>query len=148
MNTLMVDRMAIVAAARRYIGTPFEHQGRMHGVGVDCAGLLTCVAYDLRLRDVRVTDYGRLPDGERARQIIEQHMDPIAYSDLAPGDVVSFAFMHSVQHFGIVTTINPIRFVHSYQTVGKVVEQALAGPWLHRLRGCYRFREAAPWCAD
>lgn len=148
MNTVLVDRPAIVAAARRYLGTPFVHQGRMCGAGVDCAGLLTCVAYDLKLRDVRVTDYGRMPDAERARSIIESHMDPVPFSELAPGDVVSFVIVQSVQHYGLVTEINPHRFLHAYMTVGKVIEQSLVGSWLHRLRGCYRFREAAPWLPD
>ena len=28
----------IVAAAREYLDTPFVHQGRVKGVGIDCAG--------------------------------------------------------------------------------------------------------------
>lgn len=145
MNAASIDRSAIVSAARRYLGTPFRHQGRMLGEGVDCAGLLTCVAYDLRLRDVQITDYGRTPDPDRAREIIEAHMDPVTFQELAPGDVVSFVFVQSIQHYGLITDVSPIRFLHAYLTVGRVVEQSLAGPWLHRLRGCYRFREAAPW---
>lgn len=145
MNTVLIDRARIVEAARKYLDTPFMHQGRARGMGVDCAGILTCVAYDLRIRDVRVTDYGRMPDAERAKALIEQHMDPVAFQDLAPGDVLSFVIVHDVQHYGLVTQLNPVRFLHAYEVVGKVIEQALGGPWLRRLRRCYRFREAAPW---
>lgn len=148
MNAVLVDRSRIIEAARRYLGTPFLHQGRMLGSGVDCAGLLTCVAYDLRLRDVHVIDYGRTPDPDRARSVIETHMDAVPFSELAPGDVVSFVVVQSVQHYGLITEINPTRFLHAYQTVGKVVEQSLVGPWMNRLRRCYRFREAAPWMPD
>lgn len=143
----MVDRADIVSAARRYVGVKWMHQGRTQ-YGVDCAGLLTCVAYDLRLRDVQIVDYGRMPDPDRARSVIESHMDRITYKDLAPGDVVSFVVINAVQHFGLVTEINPHRFIHAYEPSGKVVEQSLSGPWLRRVRGCYRFREAAPWLPD
>lgn len=148
MNTVLVDRPSIVSAARAYLDTPYLHQGRMKGCGVDCAGLLMCVAYDLKIRDVRVSDYGRQPDSARARSIIEQHMERVRFADIAPGDVLSFAIANDVQHYGILTEINPHRFIHAYQTVGKVVEQSLVGPWVRRLRGCYRFPEAVPWLPD
>lgn len=135
-----MNREAIVQAARSYIDVPFMHQGRSRH-GIDCAGLLTCVAYDLRIKDVRVTDYGRLPDPDRARAIIEAHMDPVPFAQLQTGDALSFSIVHDVQHYGLVTELDPIRFVHAYQTVGKVVEQSLFGPWLRRLRRCYRFRD-------
>lgn len=131
---------AIVETARSYLGTPFVHQGRHRDYGVDCAGLLTCVAYDIELGDVRVADYGRRPDPERAKTIIEQHMDPVPFRDLAAGDVMSFVIVRSVQHYGIVTEINPHQFVHAYEPAGKVIEVSLSPQWRLRLRGCYRFR--------
>lgn len=135
-----MNREAIVQAARSYIDVPFMHQGRSRH-GIDCAGLLTCVAYDLEIKDVRVTDYGRLPDPDRARSIIEAHMDPVPFAQLQPGDVLSFVIVQDVQHYGLVVSMEPVRFVHAYQTVGKVVEQSMFGPWLRRLRRCYRFRD-------
>lgn len=141
MTTVSGD--TVVNAARRYLGTPFMHQGRMVGIGVDCAGVLTCVAYDLGLKDVRISDYGRLPDPERAKQIIEAHMDPIPFSDLSLGDVLSFVILRDVQHYGVLTQTDSMRFLHAYETVGRVVETSLVGPWLKRLRNCYRFRGVA-----
>ncbi len=34
----------VVRTARTWLGTPYHHQGRLKGVGVDCAGLLIGVA--------------------------------------------------------------------------------------------------------
>ena len=135
-----MNRDAIVASARSYIDVPFVHQGRSR-YGIDCAGLLTCVAYDLGMKDVRVNDYGRSPDPTRAREIIEAHMNPVPFAELAPGDVLSFVIVQDVQHYGLVVSMEPVRFIHAYQTVGKVIEQSMFGPWLRRLRRCYRFRE-------
>ena len=41
-------RQQIVAAANRYVGTPWRRYGRSE-FGVDCVGLLICVAKDLNL---------------------------------------------------------------------------------------------------
>lgn len=135
-----MNRESIVSAAWSYIDVPYLHQGRSR-LGVDCAGLLMCVAYDMGIKDVRISDYGRSPDANRARTIIEEHMERIRFSELEIADVLSFVILNDVQHYGIVTQMDPIRFVHSYQTVGKVIEQALVDPWLRRVRGCYRFPE-------
>jgi len=43
----MIDRQLIVAAARRYIGTPYHHQAALHGAGCDCLGLVRGVWHDL-----------------------------------------------------------------------------------------------------
>lgn len=36
-------RQQIVCSARKRIGTPFKHQGRKAGVGLDCIGLVVDV---------------------------------------------------------------------------------------------------------
>lgn len=141
----MIDRALFIDAVRAYIGTPFQHQGRRRGDGIDCAGLLTCAAYDVGLTDVRVTDYTPQPDPLRFREIAREHMDAVAFADLTPGDVLTFAFKDAEQHFGVVVSMNPKRFVHAYASVGKCVDQELTLAWLRRVRGCYRIRGLAPW---
>ena len=37
---MAIDRDAIVAAARGWIGTPYVHQASVKGLGCDCLGLL------------------------------------------------------------------------------------------------------------
>lgn len=147
MSTVLVDRAAIVEAARSYVGTPFMHQGRLRGCGIDCAGLLMCVAYDLRMRDVRIDGYSRQPDERAFREALRDHLDAIPYCDLAPGDILTFAF-HAEQHVAIVTKADPVWIVHAYEKVGRCVEHPLDMVWMRRVRGCYRFREAAPWLGD
>lgn len=147
MSTILVDRQSIVDTARSYIGTRFLHQGRMRGGGVDCAGLLMCVAYDLRLRDVQISGYGRQPNEDEFRAALREHLVPIGYTDILPGDVLTFA-VPIEQHIAIVSRINPIWIIHAYEKVGRVVDQELDATWLRRLRGCYRLREAAPMVMD
>lgn len=135
-----VERAQIVAAARAYIGTPFVHQGRLCGVGIDCAGLVLGVAADLGMRAVEVSGYGRSPDEDRFRSIVREHLDMIAWPEVLPGDVLTFQFV-AEQHLAIVATVSPCAIVHAFEKVGRCVEQPLDAVWLRRLRGCYRFPE-------
>lgn len=135
----MVERAEIVAAARRYVGTPFRHQGRHREFGIDCRGLVSCVAYDLGLMDVRIDDYDRQPNETRFRAEVRKHMDPIPFSQLLPGDALTF-FFGAERHFGLVTKIDPLTIVHAYEAVGRCVEQAVDQTISLRIRGCYRYR--------
>jgi hypothetical protein len=45
---------ALVAEARRWLGTPFRHQGRIRGEGVDCIGLVLEPARALGLTESRL----------------------------------------------------------------------------------------------
>ncbi|MDD5585633.1 MAG: hypothetical protein PHY92_01580, partial [Alphaproteobacteria bacterium] len=63
----------MIAAARACLGTPFHHQGRKPGVGLDCIGLivvaLQAAGYDVRDR----FDYSPRPDGRSLVQALEEH---------------------------------------------------------------------------
>ena len=45
----MTSRADVVAAALAWTDTPFHHQARLKGVGVDCVGLVIGVARELGL---------------------------------------------------------------------------------------------------
>ncbi len=51
----MATGLEVVRVARTWLGTPYHHQGRVKGAGVDCAGLSVGVAKELGLSDVDVT---------------------------------------------------------------------------------------------
>jgi len=35
-----MDKNLIIEKAREFIDTPYEHQGRLKGIGIDCCGLI------------------------------------------------------------------------------------------------------------
>ena len=75
----------VIAAARACIGTPFHHQGRTQGIGLDCIGL---VIIALRARNIAVndrTDYGRRPDGKSLVEALSAHGAKIV-PDIQAGD--------------------------------------------------------------
>lgn len=131
----------VVDIARGYLGTPFRHQARLPGVGLDCAGVVVCALREAGrpVEDVRA--YGRIPAQGLFVKMVERHCERIALADLRHGDLMMFAFRGEPQHLALYTAEGTL--IHAYQDVGKVVEHDFDGIWRERLRGCYRLKEAA-----
>lgn len=121
----MKDR--IVAIAREYDQTPYIHQGRVKGVGIDCIGLVICVCKELGLIDFDYFDYDRTPDSSQLMELLEKHCTPTI--DPEPGDILVFRIKREPQHVGIMTDLG---IIHAYQGAGKVVEHSLDDWWLKR----------------
>lgn len=118
-----------IAAARSYVGVPFRHQGRSRA-GVDCIGLVLCALADVDLLPAQFnepTNYGRRPNDARFLRGLEHwcYRSPRA---LLAGDLVLMCWprmpypMHIAVYSG--TTI-----IHSYQSIGRVVESSYSDPW-------------------
>ena len=127
---------ALVEAARRYIGVPFEHCGRsLHGV--DCVGLILAAARDCGLMDLEVRGYSRHVDPAVLRGYLERFCDRVGGA-LDPADVLLFKVMGQAQHVGLYTEEG--KFIHAYESAGKVVEHSLDSKWRQRLIAVYCFR--------
>ena len=101
---LAVSRADVVAEARTWIGTPWQHQARLKRVGVDCGGLPIGVARALALvpADMDVTHYARVPDGHSLVAHCRQWMVEIDPASIAPADVIVLRFDVEPQHVAIV----------------------------------------------
>src|SRR4051812_15046922 len=101
---MSVTRADVVAEARSWISVRYVHQHRSKVVGVDCAGLVICVARNLGLvsPDFDVNGYERSPDGQSLLATCDAFMDRIPLASLQPGDVIVYRFGHAPQHLGIV----------------------------------------------
>jgi cell wall-associated NlpC family hydrolase len=138
----MMSRAAIVAEARTWVDTPWKHQGRLKGVGVDCGGLIIGVGQALGLLDFTVKpQYGRQPNWRELEAILREHLDSQPFAGVKPGDILAFAFIGEPQHLGICTGDG---LIHSYAQARKVVEHRLDDVWLERLRSIWTYREAEP----
>jgi len=139
----MIARAQIVTEARTWLDTPFHHQGRLKGGGVDCAGVPIGVARALGLEWADATGYARVPAKGQFRATLQRCLDPIAFAEVLPGDLMSFAFRAEEQHIAVVSCIDPLRIIHAWQAVGKCVENDLDALWQRRLRSCWRYRGVA-----
>jgi cell wall-associated NlpC family hydrolase len=101
-----VPRAAVVAEARAWLRTPYIHQHRAKGHGVDCAGLIIGVARALALvaPSFDVNGYSPTPDGTSMLRICDQFLTRIPLEQLQPGDVLVYQFSARLgpQHLGII----------------------------------------------
>jgi cell wall-associated NlpC family hydrolase len=93
----------VVQAARALLGTPFHHQGRVPGVGLDCAGVPIVVARTLGLiaADFDVDAYPAIPDGVTLRDHCDRFLRRWPFEEV--GGVVLVSWKGGPpQHLGVV----------------------------------------------
>ncbi len=115
----------IVVAARQWVGTPFRHQGR-DANGIDCVGLPIVIAKSFGLLPTEFADpvYGRAPTGE----IVDQLCAVCSRADKAvPGSLIVIAWTKLAAHVAICAGDS---MIHSYESVGCVVEHGYRGRWV------------------
>lgn len=134
--------------ARRWIGTPYRHQGSKRGAGADCLGLLRGVWRELYGQEPeRVPPYTSdwsEPQGEETLwQAARRHLIEKPLKEAAPGDVILFRLREGgpAKHLGIQGDIGPeVTFIHAYEGHG-VVESPLSTPWSRRIVARFAFPE-------
>lgn len=140
---MMITRQMIVAEARRWIDTPFAHQGRLHGVAVDCAGVVEMAAKNTGLySDVKIAPYLAAPNPVAMREELRRHLDEITFADVQPGDILWFRIDRDGQHLGLVSQLDPMMMIHAFgrEKIKRCIEQRVAGFWREHLVGCFRYR--------
>lgn len=137
---LKICDSAVIAAARGCLGTPFHHQGRLKQVGVDCLGLLICVAKDLALTNSNKTalaeydalDYGHYPDEKRLYQGLMSQL--IKISSPKPAAIGLFKIDGSARHLALFGEKDgALTLIHAYAPARKVVEHRFDESWQTRL---------------
>lgn len=130
------DRDAFVAVARSYVGTPFHHEGRLPGVGLDCIGSPVCagIASGFDVRDVR--GYPLRPNGMLKKMLDERLIN---VPTMLTGDLLLMRFDHEEPHHLAIFTGKTI--IHAHVIARKCVEQDWTDYWADRTVGIYRFPE-------
>lgn len=131
----MLQSSDVIAAARRHIGTPWRHQGRMPGRGLDCVGLCIVVAAELGLADVDFTAYDRRTDWPQFLAQYRRHAVEMSRADAAPGRMVIIP-TEGTAHVGI---LGDGTLIHAYARRRKVVEEAWSDDWKSRLVAVFAF---------
>lgn len=126
----MIPRDAVVAAAREWIGTPFHHQGRLKGVGVDCVGVVIGVVKELGISDFDVGGYGHRPDSQEMERLARQLMAEVPPAAARPGDVLLIEVDRQPQHLAFVTGAG---MLHAYAPLRRVVEHRIDEGWRARI---------------
>jgi cell wall-associated NlpC family hydrolase len=134
-DTVNVTREQIVATAREWLDTRWHHQGRLKGVGVDCAGLVVGVATELGLTEFDMTGYGHRPDTRELEQLCHDHMKKVRRDRARPGDVLLIEVDKMPQHMAIKTDIG---MIHAFAPLRRVVEHRIDDDWAARITAAFR----------
>jgi cell wall-associated NlpC family hydrolase len=130
----MATRQQIINAARAYLGCRYHHQGRTRA-GIDCAGLLVCVAREVGIStEGDQMGYSRTPDGMSLKRALDDF--GVRVDTFQPGDFLLMRFDSQPQHIAIVTDVG---IIHSYLSARRVVEHRLSDDWRARIVRAYAF---------
>lgn len=141
MQMIHSQQHSIVTEALTWLGTPYHHQGRVKGVGVDCATLL-CEVYEA-VRLIDHYDPGPYPPDWHMHQMWQRYLEHIQkfcdqVDDPQPGDIVLYHFGKCISHAAIVVEWPTI--IHSYIHQGVILQDGTKGSLARRIAGFYRLR--------
>lgn len=143
-----VTRQMVVETARSYEDTPFHHLGRVKGIGVDCVGLVLCIAEDLGLKDVHgvpllrhdYPDYSPQPLGDFVMHECKKRLIEKPIGLMLPGDVITMKVPYSACHAGLIMERQGSLYViHALNssTVPRVIEHIIDKKWKHAITGAF-----------
>ena len=141
----MIARATVVATAREWLGTRWQHQASLKGIGCDCIGLVVGVAHECGVAeaaawavDSRGQGYGRAPDSAMLLSACADYLDPLRPAAARAGDILLMRFAKEPQHFAFVSLGGNI--IHAYAQARRVVEHRLDALWRSRIVGAYALR--------
>jgi NlpC/P60 family putative phage cell wall peptidase len=138
----MISRTLIVAEARAWIGTPYQHQASLKGVGCDCLGLVrgvwrAVVGEEPERAPPYAPGWAEAASGEPLMEAAARHLIAIEREAFREGDVLLFRWRNNLpaKHAAIVTSADTM--VHAHD--GAAVAEVTIAPWWRR-RLAYAFR--------
>jgi cell wall-associated NlpC family hydrolase len=135
----MLDQIKFIEIARSWLGTKWQHDQQIKGIGVDCVNFLMGVAieYGCNLPPIP-KNYDRMSRNNEIINYIKTNFDLIETELMDATDIAVFKVSGYSTHVGIIT--KPYRLIHADNKVGKVIEHTLDGVWLRKLDSIWRFR--------
>ena len=145
----MIARPSILAEARDWIGTPYQHQASAKGAGCDCLGLVRGVWRALYGAEPEPTpaytpDWAERHGAETLLAAAQRNLLEIPLVAAAPGDVLLFRMdgRSPIKHAAILDEEQ--RIIHAYWGRA-VVRSRLAPWWCARLAAAFQFPDVEPW---
>lgn len=136
-------RAEIVATARDWLGTPYQHQASVKGVGSDCLGLLRGVwrahlGAEPERAPPYTPDWAEIHGEETLMAAAERVLTEIPVNRALAGDVLLFRMGMGcpAKHCAVIS--RPGRIIHAYWG-HCVVETRLVPWWRRRIAAAYQF---------
>lgn len=137
----------VVARARAWIGTPYQHQASCRGAGTDCLGLLRGLWRELLGSEPEAVpaytpDWSEPSRTEDLLLAAARHLAPVARVARNVGDVAVLRMADEgvAKHVGVLarSPLGHETLIHAYSGHG-VVESPLTPAWSRRLIAVFRF---------
>lgn len=136
----------IISAALECMHTPFLHQGRQPGVGIDCAGLLVHCFKRLGLPYSDERGYPRTPFDGQLQKILDSQpsLERIAVADAGAGDWLIMRISRDPQHIVLHAGFErgQAYVIHSTSESGRVVRHRIDDFNRARIVSAYRMVKA------
>jgi NlpC/P60 family putative phage cell wall peptidase len=137
----------IVARARAWLGTPYEHQCSLRGAGTDCLGLRRglwreVLGSEPEAVPVYTSDWSEPSGSEDLLAAAGRHLSPVPPAEARAGDVLVMRMRDGgVAKHVVILAFSPVghrTLIHAYSGHG-VVESPLTPAWSRRIAGAFRF---------
>jgi NlpC/P60 family putative phage cell wall peptidase len=133
----------LVSEARSWIGTRYQHQASLKGVGCDCLGLVrgvwrNCIGDEPEAPPPYAPDWAEARGEEALAQAALRHLVPIAAGEVGAGDVLLFRWRDGfvAKHTAIASGEGTM--IHAHDGAA-VCEVALTPWWRRHLAYAFRF---------
>lgn len=138
----MTTAQDFAAAALALVGTPWHHQGRLPGVGLDCVGVAVCAAQACGIAVQDVRDYTLPADPNTFLRLLSANCKRDVEPMLAAGRLAVFRIGQHPQHLAVM--VDSDRMVHGLDRKRRaVVLDALTDPWRQRVHSTWLIRGIA-----
>lgn len=143
----LAERRAVLAEARSWLRTPWHHEARAKGAGVDCAQFLIAVYAACGLvpefrPEHYPSDWMLHRTEQKFLHYLLQHTVKVEMG--LPGDIAMFSFGRTDSHGAIVVAmpdeLNALQIVHAYRPERGVVLSGVTGDLAARFAGFYRLK--------
>jgi hypothetical protein len=126
----------LIKVARTWLDTPWQHNQKVKGLGVDCVNFLIAVAFEsgLNIEPIPLS-YGRTAIDNQIERYLERNF--IKKPDLAieENNILLYQFSGYNNHVAIATS--PTTIIHANSKEGRVVEHSIDGVWKRCLKSVW-----------
>jgi hypothetical protein len=137
----------LITEAATWIGTPFQHQGQLKGIGVDCAHFIDICTSRAGYPGTEMPhDYHIIEDGSLMLQMLDQsRLELVPYSQRTRGHIIAFCdeavrYPDKPRHLAFISEVT--RATTFIMEVGRrgAVRHRLDGWWQKRIHSIWRPR--------
>lgn len=140
------DGDEVVARARAWIGTPYQHQASCRGAGTDCLGLVRGLWREMlgtepETPPAYTPDWSEPARSEELLAAARRHLLRVPVEEMGPGDVAVMRMAENAvaKHMGVIARSEAGEtLIHAYSSHG-VVESTLTPSWRRRIAAVFRF---------